>query len=261
MKMLLKCTAPYRYLSLLKPSEVREYKKIFGDEITVSMGVDFGSGKTSDTVIAITIQWEKSCRIQIAYIEKRPAEYQLYQAEFIAHLFSWYGCNIGVGDLGYGANQVKMIQDGGHSVKTGKAFCGVGDENFYGCHSISNVAKPFQIFDDVTDEHGDQIGRVQIDRTSSVDGLKNLLNSVVSHGTKKASKLIIPSKYDYQTGYLQNDLISITRKYLHNLDKITNPRQRPRKEYNHLLDSVMALIYSITALSVMEETRWNWISV
>ncbi len=259
-KMLLKCTAPYRYLSLLKPSEVREYKKIFGDEITVSMGVDYGSGKASDTVIAITIQWEKSHRIQIAYIEKRPAEHQLYQAEFIAQLFSWYGCDIGVGDLGYGANQVKMIQDGGHSVKTGKAFCGVGNENFYGCYSNSNVAKPFQIFDDVTDEHGDQIGRVQIDRTSSIDDLINMLNSVVLQGKNKASKFIIPSKYDYQTGYLQKDLISISRKDLHNLDKITDPRQRPKKEYKHPPDSVMAVIYALTGLKIKEEVQWNWIS-
>ena len=258
--MIIRCTAPYRYLSLLKPSEVRELKKTFGDEITISMGVDFGSGKTSDTVISVLIQWEKSHRIQVAYIEKRPAEHQLDQAEFIAYLFSWYGCDIGVGDLGYGTNQIKLIQDGGYSVKTGKAFCGAGDENFYGCHSISNVTKPFQIFDDVTDEHGDSVARVQIDKTSSIDDLINMLNVSIHQDKNKASKFIIPSKCDWQTGFLQKDLLGITRKDLQNLDKITDPRQRPRKEYNHPPDSVMAVIYALTGLKIKKETEWHWIS-
>ena len=39
---------------------------------------------------------------------------------------------------------------------------------------------------------------------------------------------------------------------------ITDPRQRPRKEYNHPPDSVMALIYSIAALK--NETEWHWVS-
>jgi len=33
-----------------------------------------------------------------------------------------------------------------------------------------------------------------------------------------------------------------------------------KKEYNHPPDSVMALIYSLIALKVIEETEWHWIS-
>jgi len=259
-KMVLMCATPYRYLSLQKPREVMELKRTFGDEIVVAMGVDFGSGHSSVTAIAVIILWKKSKRIQLAHIEKRPAENQMRQAQYIAELFERFSCDIGVGDLGYGANQVKIIQDGGHGANSGMPFEGVGDDKFYGCRTISDVTKPFQVFDETTDEHGDQVGRVQIDKTSSVDELINVIHGIVSHNNKRCSKLIVPARHDHEIDFLLNDLIGITRKDLQNLDKITDPRQRPRKEYNHPPDSVMALIYSLMALKVIEETEWHWIS-
>ena len=44
------------------------------------------------------------------------------------------------------------------------------------------------------------------------------------------------------------------------ISEVTDPRQRPKKEYNHPSDSVMALIYGLTALKITEEIKWNWIS-
>jgi len=259
-EMLLRCTAPYRYLSLLKPCESKEWKDTFGDEIVIAMGVDFGSGSSSVTAIAIIILWKKPKRIQLVHIEKRPPENQMRQAQYITELFKKFSCDIGVGDLGYGANQVKIIQDGGRSIDSGVPFEGLTDEGFYGCRTISDYTKPFQIFDETIDEHGDQVGRVQIDKTSSIEQLINTINGTISYKGNQCSKLIIPSKYDYEIGFLLNDIISISRKDLQNLDKITDPRQRPKKEYNHPPDSVMALIYSITSLKIIEETKWNWIS-
>ena len=259
-EMVLKCTAPYRYLSLLKPYESSEWKNTFGNEIEIAMGVDFGSGSSSFTAIAIIILWKKSKRIQLVHIEKRPPENQMKQAEYIAELFKKFSCDIGVGDLGYGANQVKLIQDGGRLADSGEPFQGVTDKKFYGCRTISDFTKPFQIFNETTDEHGDQVGRVQIDKTSSVEELINAINGTTSYKSNHCSKLMIPSRHDYEIGFLLNDLIDITRKDLQNLDKITDPRQRPKKEYNHPPDSVMALIYSLIALKVIEETEWHWIS-
>jgi len=259
-EMLLRCTAPYRYLSLLKPHESKEWKDTFGDEIVIAMGVDFGSGSSSFTAIAIIILWRRSKRIQVVHIEKRPPENQMRQAQYIAKLFEQFSCDIGVGDLGYGANQVKIIQDGGRSIDSGVPFDGLTDEQFYGCRTISDYTKPFQIFDETIDEHGDQVGRVQIDKTSSIEQLINTINGTISYKGNQCSKLIIPSKYDYEISFLLNDIISISRKDLQNLDKITDPRQRPKKEYNHPPDAVMSLIYSITSLKIMEETEWHWIS-
>ena len=47
-----------------KAEEVRLLKEIFGNEIRVLMGIDFGSGTTSLTVVSLMIHWKvvfKSC--------------------------------------------------------------------------------------------------------------------------------------------------------------------------------------------------------
>jgi len=90
-EMVYACMNPYRYLSLLKAEQVVELKNIFGNEIRILMGVDFGSSPTaSATVISIIIKWKKSQRYQLAWIEKRPQEHQLDQAGYIASLGTEY---------------------------------------------------------------------------------------------------------------------------------------------------------------------------
>lgn len=265
-EMILRCTEPYRYLSLLGANEVVELKNTYGDEIIVGMGVDFGSGSSSFTAISVLIWWRKSDRLQLGFIERRPPENQLKQAEYIVELFKNYSCDIGVGDLGYGANQIKLIQDGGYSIKNGLSYDGVTDSKFFGCRTISDFTKPIQVFDDTIDEHGEQVGRVQIDKTSSIEFLIEAIQKVVYHPkfpnekSKSRTRLLIPSKHDYEIDFLLNDLINITRKDLQNLEDITDSRQRPRKEYNHPPDSVMAVIYGIVSLKVKEQTEWHWIS-
>ena len=266
-KMINNCTEHYRYLTLLRDNEIRNIKEIFDEEVTIAMGVDFGSGSSSFTAIAIIILWHKSKRVQVVFIERRPPENQLKQSQYITELFKKYSCDIGVGDLGYGAIQVKIIQDGGHSVDTGKFFEGVTTNKFFGCRSISDYTKPIQIFDETTDEHGDQVGRIQIDKTSSIEFLIESMENFVYHPqflsekTKSRAKLMIPSKHDYEVNFLLEDLYNITRKDIQDLEKvISDPRQRPRKEYNHPPDSVMALIYGIVALKVKSQSVWHWIS-
>lgn len=266
-EMVLKCMEPYRYLSLLSASEVAELKKVFGNEIMIGMGVDFGSGSSSVTAIAILIWWRKSNRLVLGFIEKRPQENQLEQAEYIAELFKKFSCDVGVGDLGYGANQVKLIQEGGYGMKTGIHYEGVTDVKFLGCRTISDVTKPLQMFNEKYDEHGEQVGRIQIDKTSSIELLIESIEKVVPHplfkldNTKSRPKLMIPSKHDYEVDFLLDDLVSLTRKDLSILENVAaDPRQRPQKEYNHPLDSVMALIYALISIKSTELTEWHWIS-
>lgn len=265
-EMLLYCTEPYRYLSLLKSDEIKNLKELYGDQIIVSMGVDFGSGKSSSTVIAIVILWQKSKRVQLVFIEKRPPENQLKQAQYVTELFKFCACDIGVGDLGYGANQIKVIQDGGYSVDSGEKFDGVTYNKFYGCRSISDYTKPLQTFNETIDEHGDQVGRVQIDKTSSIEFLLDAMQNFVHHPKflndkiKRRPKLMIPSKFDYEVNFLLEDMLNVTRKDVSTSELISDPRQHPRKEFNHPPDSVMALIYALTAINVKHQTSWNWIS-
>lgn len=264
-KMLEYCTNPYRYLTLLKPDEIRSLKETFGDEITVAMGVDFGSGNSDFTAIAIIILWHKSNRVQIAFIEKRHPEHQLKQAHYITELFKYCLCDIGVGDLGYGAIEIKVIQDGGYSQDDGEPFTGVTNNVFYGCRTISDYTKPFQIFNETTDEHGDQVARLQIDKTSSIELLLGTMENFVNHPlfpkekSKSRTKLMIPIRHDYETNFLLNDLSSIRRKDIVEFE-ILNPRQHPRKEFNHPRDSVMALIYALLALKTKEKSAWFYVS-
>jgi len=266
-EMVLGCMNPYRYLSMLSAGEVADLKCTYGSDITVGIGVDFGSGSSSVTAVAIVIWWRKSDRVQLAHIETRPAENQLEQAEYIAQLFKDYDCDIGVGDLGYGANQVKLIQSGGYSVRTGTAYSGVSAAKFVGSRTISNVTKPLQSFDETIDEHGEQVGRIQIDKTSSIELLVESMQKRIHHPlfksdtSKSKMRLMIPSRNDYETSFLVDDLTSITRKDLAYLqDVIEDTRQRPVKEYNHPRDTVMAIVYALVSLKHVAKLQWHWVS-
>jgi len=250
----------YSNIGLMRPSEIAALKDKLHDSINVSMGVDFGSGNPSNTVISILIHWKKSDRIQLAYIDKRPAEHQLDQAEYINRLFRASRCDIGVGDLGYGAIHVKVIQDGGSNRTTGKKFPGVGSENFYGCRNISNESKPMQVHPNVIDEHGEEIERISIDITTQIQKFVDLIDTSVPHPTKKdksVSKLLIPFHADreYETGWLVSDFTSVTRK---DLKKEPDPRQNAKKEFNHPKDSMMSIIYALVGLE--QDTEWHYIS-
>ncbi len=264
-EMVLACMSPYRYLDLSRPAEVSEFKEMYHDKIKISMGVDFGSGSTSSTVVAILIQWrlnDGQKRLHLAYLEKRPGENQLDQAKYICNLFKAYRCEIGIGDLGYGAIPVKIIQDGSSDRLTGEKFSGVGPDRFIGCRTISDETKPLQFFDQTTDEHGDKIGSVSIDKTISIQGLIDMLGTYVVHPIchderLRKPKLIIPYKTDYHVDWLVDDFTSITRKDLVETENTVDPRQKARKEFNHPRDSVMAIIYAMKALELDLNLKWG----
>ncbi|AFS80033.1 hypothetical protein NKOR_00575 [Candidatus Nitrosopumilus koreensis AR1] len=258
-EMVLSCMNPYRYLGLMEPHEIAMWKDVMKDSIKISMGVDFGSGNPSSTVISILIHWKKYDRIQLAYIDKRPSENQLDQTEHINELFRASRWDIGVGDLGYGAIQVKTIQDGGANRTSGRMFPGVGSENFYGCRSISNESKPMQIHRDKIDEHGEETGRILIDKTSQIQKFIDLIETSRHHprGGHPRSKFMIPfsASREYETEWLISELCSVTRK---DLKKDLDTRLDAKKEFNHPKDSMMSIIYGLVGLE--QDTEWHYIS-
>lgn len=267
-EMVLACMNPYRYLGFSRSNEVFELKNLYQDKIKISMGVDFGSGSTSSTVVAIMIEWrlyDGQKRLHLVYLEKRPAENQLDQAEYLCNLFKYYGCDIGIGDLGYGAIPVKIIQDGGSNRLTGNQFSGVGSDKFIGCRTISDETKPLQIYNGTTDEHGDKTNSISIDKTTSIQEFIDMLSTYVAHPSRsleenlRRPKLIIPYKNDHHVGFLVDDFTSITRKDLAETENVVDPRQNAKREFNHPKDSVMAIIYAMKALELNLE--WGVISV
>lgn len=252
------------YMTLLTPDEVVWLKAIFGNQIRVTMGVDFGSGPTaSKTVITILVHWRKSGRYQIVWIEPRPQEHQLDQARYIAELGASYHVDYAVGDLGYGAIQVKVIQDGGRDSHDHK-FIGLGKRIFVGCRTIGDETKPEMEYRQETDEHGTELGRLQIDKTTTIQNFIDFIGTYVSHPTRpeveelKRTKLIIPHKLDYECDFLMDDLCSTTRKDIEEeIDKtVEDPRQKARKEFNHPKDSMMSLIYALIADQNIDSGRF-----
>jgi hypothetical protein len=277
-EMVEQCMKPYRYLKLLKPYEIAQIKEQYGNKVKVSMGVDFGSGNPSQTVISIMIKWiitpteenrNVSDRYQLAFIDVRPAENQLDQAELINKIFKDANCDIGVGDLGYGAIQVKLIQDGGANRTTGKLFDGVSSSKFYGSRSIGDDTKPLLEFAKKVDEHGEVRESIRLDKTNSIQEFVDFLDEVSLHPVTPLNentqrpKFMIPFHPDHEEDveFLIHDLTSLTRKDLDKMEKGdgTDPRQKARKEFNHPKDSLMSLIYALQAQKIKQ--YWNYVSI
>lgn len=265
-------------LRVMDPWEIADIKDQFGKEVKIAMGVDFGSGNPSQTVICIMIKWilqeetderAEISRIQLVKLEPRPAENLLDQAKYIAELFDECKCDIGVGDLGYGAIQVQQIQDGGSDRLTGHHFNGVGSNNFYGCRSIGDETKSLMEFNKKLDEHGEQREHLKIDKTTAIQEFIDLMSVEVPDpkdlysDDKRKMKLAFPAEpYSKQKiDFIYGDLTNLTRKDLS--DKIDedeeDPRQKAKKEFNHPKDSLMSMIYAIQALKVRQ--NYGWVSI
>lgn len=244
------------YLTLLKAHEVTDLKALYGNEIHVFGGVDFGSGPAaSKTVISIMIHWRKSNRYQLAWIDPRPAEHPMDQARAIAGTFLDYGIDYAVGDWGYGQDQVPIIQDGGRDSNDIK-FLGVGSRKFTGCQTIGNEVKQIADYGENYDERGNRENqKLQIDKTSVVQNFIDFVGMSVAHTLYpyeekfKKPMFMIPHRNDWETDFLMDDMTSITRKDLEEVQevKVEDPRQKAVKMFNHPPDSVMSIIYTMVA--------------
>jgi len=266
---ILLCMEPYSNMRLLQPEEVQELKKHYGNNIIVSMGIDWGSGPTaSKCVCAIMIYWKKTGLFQLVHIEWREREDQRDQAPHFVELFNMYGCDIGIADIGYGQHQIKDMQDGNYHRQTGDAYAGLGINDFIACRTISDPAKPYQFYDAVTDQHGDTVSEIRVDKTRVVDDFADLINSNVMHPNymnikpSLRPKLIIPYKIQDDVDWLIDDWVQLMRKDLPKLGEVieADNRTTPRKEYSHPPDSMMACIYSVLGAYHKKGAEWFYIS-
>ena len=272
-EMVLRCMKPYRYMRLLKPREIAKIKDTWGDRVKISLGVDFGSGSPSQTVICILIKWNvkqptskrrEIARYQMAFLDVRPAENQLDQAEYITKLFKKCKCDIGIGDLGYGANQIKIIQDGGANRKTGVLFEGGGSNMFYGCRTIADETKPLLEFGKKVDEHGEVRESVSIDKTHTIQEFIDFLEDIAYHPKypnnedAQRPRLMIPYEDEDEVDFLINDWTALTRMDLDPIEdkNEVDKRRRARKFFNHPKDSLMATIYALKAQALKQ--YWNY---
>jgi len=253
---------------LLTPSQIAQIKDKQQNKVKIALGVDFGSSPSkSATVICILIHWRETDRYQMAFMEKRPAENQMDQAQYITKLFGKCKCDIGFGDLGYGAIQVKTIQDGGADRTSGEIFEGVTSQRFVGCRTVGDESKPMMRYDKKVDEHGEVTGMIKLDKTTIIQEFIDLLETQVPDKKEPENeklakmKLRIPSKKDWETDWLIDEFCEITRRDLDEMGDVetgVDKRMKVRKLFNHPRDSTMSVIYAMKALEFTSE--WHWVS-
>ncbi len=272
------CQEPYNYLKLMTPEEIGEIKETYGNNVLITMGVDFGSGSPSQTVIAIFIIWKIKesdkvqsdlKRVQLALLDPRPGENQIDQAEYINWMFKTAKCDIGIGDLGYGANQVKLIQDGGANRRTGVLYSGVGSNKFYGARTIGDPTKPILEFQKKLDEHGEQRESLKVDKTTIIQEFVDFLEDYVPHPNNpfeeeyQRPRFMIPNHPDSreQLDYIYHDWTSLVRTDLPDTleDDEVDKKQKKVKTFSHPADSLVACVLAHQCRRVKQ--GWNWVSV
>jgi len=264
------CMDNYRAYSFafFSPEFIRDIKAHYGKKAVVLMGVDWGSGTSgnSSTVIVILLKirtghTDDTARYFLVYLHKvdrgEPGEPEqgIDEAHFVVKKFQEYYCDYGVADLGYGEIQVKAIQDGGINPRTGEKFQGLKIYKFMGCRTIQDIVSPEQDRLGKTDEEVDEVTRLQIDKTHAIDNFVNFIEWHVSNPAAptveyfRRPKLAIPYGNDLDVEWLIKDWTSITRKDLEKIIDVAkeDPRQMPKKEYNHPPDSAMGVIYAMVA--------------
>lgn len=274
-EMIENCMKPYHYMRLLTPEQIGEIKDTYGNNVFISMGVDFGSGSPSQTVICILIIWKikesdkmqtSTHRVQLALLEPRPAENQLDQAEYINWMFKTAKCDIGIGDLGYGANQIMSIQEGGHNRQTGIRYTGVGANKFYGSRTIGDETKPLMEFTEKQDEHGKQNPHIKLDKTQIIQEFIDFLEEYVPHPSNpfvedyQRLRFMIPNHPDSRTqiDFIFHDWTQLVRTDLpEELEEAEiDKRQTARKTFSHPADSLASCIYSLQGTKLRQGFHW-----
>ena len=272
------CMNNYNYMKLLTPEQIGDIKNTYGDNVFISMGVDFGSGSPSQTVISILITWKvkesdklqtSTHRVQLALLEPRTAENQLDQAEYINWMFKTAKCDIGIGDLGYGANQVMIIQEGGYNRQTGIRFTGVGANKFYGSRTIGDETKPLMEFTEKQDEHGKQNPHIKLDKTQIIQEFVDFLEEYVPHPNNpfveeyQRLRFMIPNHPDSrsQLDFIFHDWTSLVRVDMpEELEKEeVSKKIFKKKQFSHPYDSLISCIYAFTTSKI--KRYWNWVGV
>jgi len=276
--MILACMEPYSYLHMINPNgpidsatgilqEIVELRAVFGKQIKILLGVDFGSGKSgrSATVPMIIIRWKGrrggDDRFQMAWVEFRDSENGDNQAEYLNHLFKIFDCDIGVGDLGYGQDRIKKMQDGGYSLDglygtgIGQRYKGLGSQRFVGCRSLDREAQKIEFKEREVDESGDESQQIILDKTTILDDYISFIQWRVPHpvypeeDALRRPKLMIPYADEGKVEWLIKDMSALVRRDLEEIIdvEIADERPKARKQYNHPKDVIMSTVYCLVA--------------
>ena len=253
----------------MEPWEIADIKATYQDDVKIAMGIDWGSGSPSRTVISVFIEWfikGYPSRIQLAFCEAREPENQMDQAQWATTVFKDSRCDVGIADLGYGANQVKIMQDGGRDRNTGEWFNGVGADKLVGARAKRDEARRLKEEHASADEHGDIRPKIMYDNSSVFNEFVDFLEQKVPHPlhpTRKEwmrQRFIIPYHVDEpeRTEWIVKELTKLTRKDIAEKPEDTKQEDKElvRIQFKHPPDTLMSFIYAKIALQIKPGINW-----
>lgn len=227
---------------LLTGEEVKELKTIYKNDILILLGIDWGSGPAaSSTVGSIVIYWKKTNQYQLVHIDINPCESELDEPSFFINRFNEYGVDLCTADMGYGKDKVQAMQKS------------IGYAKVKGVWSSGNITQSEITYTKQVDPEGVKKREyISVDKTQIIQDFIDMIGTFVQVGEKQTSQFIMPEMDDKLYYTLETDFCDITRK---DLDKDNteiskdDPRQKPKKEYNHPRDTVMSIIYNMIGKS------------
>jgi len=237
------------YIDFLEADEVRALKNDYYHKLRIYAGIDWGSGNksASKTVLCIVLHWLDSNRVQIVRLDPRPFESQYSQVAYMSAVINDYGCDATYADLGYGAFQSDILKKGGYDENNNKIL---PVKKYQPVQSTGSGVDSFREKGIDTDVEGIKKQHINIDKTISVESIIGVLGQTVAHPRYRGDeqlfrpRLIIPYREHVLGDMLLKGFTGITRKDIDD-QKEEDPRQFAKKEYNHIDDSVMSLIYAM----------------
>ena len=246
-EMVRKCFVPY--IDWLDADEVVNLKLDNPAKLRVYAGIDWGSGNksASKTVLSIVLHWLDSNRVQLARLDPRPFESQYAQVAYMSTVINEYMCDATCADLGYGAFQSDILKKGGYDENNNKIL---PVKRYQPVQSTGSGVDSFREKQIDSDTEGSKKQHINMDKTISVESIIGVLGQTVPHPLYRREeqlfrpRLIIPYRDHVLGDMLLKGFTSITRKDIQD-EKESDPRQFAKKEYNHIDDSVMSLIYAM----------------
>lgn len=241
------CFVPY--IDWLDADDVVNLKLDNPHKLRVYAGIDWGSGNksASKTVLCIVLHWMDSNRVQLARLDPRPFESQYDQVAYMSTVINDYMCDATCADLGYGAFQSDILKKGGYDSNNNKIL---PVKKYQPVVSTGSGVDSFRQKQIESDVEGTKKQHINIDKTVSVDSIIGVLGQTVPHPRRRREeqlfrpRLIIPYRENVLGNMLLKGFTGITRKDIDD-EKEKDPRQFAKKEYNHIDDSVMSLIYAM----------------
>jgi len=240
-------------LRLLSPEQIAEIVHLNPDEYYSFAGIDWGSNiHKGRTVLSICLYHRRIKRMQLAYIDKPSGlTYQQQVSKFL-DVIKRANVTYTVADLGFGHVQCELMKE---ELRY----------EFSSCVTSGNlITEGAQEHDQDTDREKKTLEHLTVNKTKIIDDMIHEIQSTIpdekypDDESLFRSSFMVPTDDFDQVFYLVDDFTSISIKS-HTTDlesEKPNPNQSPKREYNHIPDTVASIILCCIARDNHNPMDW-----